>query len=164
LSSCRLVKAAVQNPSLESVQAIAELTGVSVPKRSLEQILPDAARDFDAFYRQRSAAPGTGSILVAAVGGKGIPMVKPAGAQPTARLTKGQKKRMATVATVFTRAPWVCTPPQVLESLFPTRRRNGSEEHSPPRPENKWVWAILLKGKTAVIQEVAEETDRRDDP
>jgi len=42
----RLVKAAVQNPFLESVQTIAELTGVSVSKRSLEEILPDAARDF----------------------------------------------------------------------------------------------------------------------
>src|SRR5579863_7910315 len=108
----RLVKAAVQNPFLESVQTIAELTGVAVPKRSLEEILPDAARDFDAFYQQRSVATATGSILVAAVDCKGIPMVKACGAQPTARLTKGQKvnkKRMATVATVFTRAPWVRT-------------------------------------------------------
>ena len=38
----RLVKAAVQNPFLESVQSVAELTRVSVPERSLEQILPDA--------------------------------------------------------------------------------------------------------------------------
>ena len=34
--------------------------------------------------------------------------------------------------------------------------------HPPPRPENKRVWASLLKGKTAVIEEVAEEMDRRD--
>ena len=108
----RLVKAAVQNPFLDSVQTIADLTGVSVSKGSLEQILPDAAQDFDAFYRQRSPEPASGSILVAAVDCKGIPMVKPAGAQPASRLTKGQKankKRMATVATVFTRAPW-CAP------------------------------------------------------
>ena len=67
----RLVKAAVQNPFLESVQTIAELTGVSVSKRSLEEILPDAARDFDAFYQQRSVATAAGSILVAAVDGQG---------------------------------------------------------------------------------------------
>src|SRR2546428_2458749 len=118
----RLVKAAVQNPFLESVQTIADLTGVSVSKRSLEEILPDAAQDFDAFYRQRSPEPATGSILVAAVDGKGIPMVKPGAAQPKLRLTKGQKankKRMATVATVFTPAPWVRTPPPAIESLFP---------------------------------------------
>src|SRR5438093_6896624 len=152
----RLVKAAVQNPFLESVQTIAELTGVAVSKRSLEEILPDAARDFDAFYQQRSVATAAGSILVAAVDGKGIPMVKPCGAQPTARLTKGQKankKRMATVATVFTRAPWVRTPQQVIESLFPTSRPASGETPPPPRPENKRVWASLLKGKTAVIEQ-----------
>jgi hypothetical protein len=162
----RLVKAAVQNPFLESVQTIAELTGVSVSKRSLEEILPDAARDFDAFYQQRSVATAAGSILVvAAVDCKGIPMVKPCGAQPRARLTKGQKsnkKRMATVATVFTRAPWVRTPQQVIDSLFPTSRPASGETPPPPRPENKRVWASLLKGKTAVIEEVAEEMDRRD--
>jgi hypothetical protein len=40
-------------------------------------------------------------------------MVKPPGTQPTPRLTKAQKankKRMATVAAVFTRALWVRTP------------------------------------------------------
>ena len=161
----RLVKAAVQNPFLESVQTIAELTGVSVSKRSLEEILPDAALDFDAFYQQRSVATAAGAILVAAVDCKGIPMVKPCGAQPRARLTKGQKankKRMATVAAVFTRAPWVRTPQQVIDSLFPTSRPASGGAPPPPRPENKRVWASLLKGKTAVIEEVAEEMDRRD--
>src|ERR1019366_4575073 len=89
------------------------------------------------------------------------PMVKPAGAQPVLRLTKGQKankKRMATVAVVFTRVPWVRTPQQVVESLFPTGRRPRGDAPTPPRP----VWASLLKGKTAVIQEVAEEMERRD--
>ena len=161
----RLVKAAVQNPFLESVQTIADLTGISVSKRSLEEILPDAAQDFDAFYRQRSPEPATGSILVAAVDCKGIPIVKPGGAQPTLRLAKGQKankKRMATVAAVFTRLPWVRTPEQVVESLFPTGRRAPGDVATPPRPENKRVWASLLKGKTTVIQEVAEEMERRD--
>jgi hypothetical protein len=161
----RLVKAAVQNPFLDSVQTLADLTGVSVSKRSLEQILPDAAQDFDAFYRQRSLEPATGSILVAAVDCKGIPMVKPAGAQPKLRLMKGQKankKRMATVATVFTRAPWVRTPQQVVESLFSIARRTSDDPLPPPRPENKRVWASLLKGKTAVVQEIAEEMERRD--
>jgi hypothetical protein len=161
----RLVKAAVQNPFHESVEAIADLTGVSVPKRSLEEILQDAALDFDAFYRERAPEPASGSILVAAVDGKGIPMVKPGGAQPAVRLTKGQKanrKRMATVATVFTRAPWVRTPEQVVESLFRIQRQTPIDGQTPPRPENKRVWASLLKGKTAVIEEVAQEMQRRD--
>jgi hypothetical protein len=160
-----LVKAAVQNPFQESVEAVADLTGVSVPKRSLEGILRDAALDFDAFYQQRAPMPADGSILVTAVDGKGIPMVKPGGAQPSVRLTKGQKankKRMATVAAVFTRAPWVRTPEQVVESLFRIERQTPAAGQTPPRPENKRVWASLLKGKTAVIEEVAQEMQRRD--
>jgi hypothetical protein len=161
----RLVKAAVQNPFHESVETVADLTGVSVPKRSLEEILRDAAQDFDAFYQERAPEPAHGSILVASVDGKGIPMVKPGGAQPTVRLTQGQKanrKRMATVAAVFTRAPWVRTPEQVVESLFCTERQTSAAGQTPPRPENKRVWASLLKGKTAVIEEVAQEMQRRD--
>ena len=141
----------MQNPFLESVQTLAELTGVSVSKRSLEEILPDAAQDFDAFYQQRPVATTVGAILVAVVDAKGIPMVKPGGAQPKARLTKGQKankKRMATVASVFTRAPWVRTAQQVIESLFPLPSHPASGKDPPsPRPENKRVWANLLKGK-----------------
>jgi len=161
----RLVKAAVQNPFHESVEAIADLTGISVPKRSLEEMLRDAAQDFDTFYQERAPEPAAGSILVAAVDGKGIPMVKPGGAQPAVRLTKGQKancKRMATVATVFTRAPWVRTPQQVVESLFRISPQTPVDGQTPPRPENKRVWASLLKGKTAVIEEVASEMHRRD--
>ena len=161
----RLVKTAVQNPFHESVEAVAELTGVSVPKRSLVEILRDAALDFDAFYQQRAPEPANGSILVAAVDGKGIPMVKPEGTLPSVRLAKGQKankKRMATVAAVFTRAPWVRTPEQVVESLFRIERQTPAAGQTPPRPENKRVWPSLLKGKTAVIEEVAQEMQRRD--
>jgi hypothetical protein len=109
--------------------------------------------------------PGAGPILVAAVDGKGVPIVKPDGARPTARLTKGQKvnrKKMATVAAVFTTSPWVRTPEQVVESLFRTGNQPPPSGQVPPRPANKRVWASLLEGKAAVIQEVAQETRRRD--
>jgi len=163
----RLVKAAVLNPFQESVTTIAELTGVAVPKRSLEEIVRDAARDFDDFYQQRLPAPDSGPILVAAIDCKGIPMVKPESYAPAApRLTKGQKanrKRMATVAAVFTRQPWIRTPQQVIESLFRSRSKEESALlPTPPRSENKRVWASLTKGKTAVIDEVIAEMQKRD--
>jgi hypothetical protein len=69
---------------------------------------------------------------------------------------------MATVAAVFTKNPWVRTPQQVMESLFHLRRQTAADGPTPPRPENKRVWANLLKGKTAVIQEVAQKMQRRD--
>ena len=107
----RAVKAAVQGPFEESLASIAETTGVSIPKRSLAEILVEAAQDFDAFYREHARPPDSGSILIAAVDGKGIPMLKPRNAPPQARKVrrgKGDKtnrKRMATVATVFARLP-----------------------------------------------------------
>jgi hypothetical protein len=161
-----LVKAAVQGTFQESIHGVADITGVAVPKRSLEAMLQDAAQDFDAFYRKRNPEPDSGSILVAAVDCKGIAMVKPAGTLQPRRLSKGQKanrKRMATVAAVFTRAPLVRTPEQVVESLFHTGRVPlAVEQPARPQPENKRVWASLVKGKAAVIAEVAQEMQRRD--
>jgi len=66
------------------------------------------------------------------------------------------------VATVFTRAPWVRTPEQVAESLFRIQRHAAADGQNPPHPENQRVGASLLQGKTAVIQEVAQEMQRRD--
>ena len=76
----RLIKAAVQGPFQESIHAIAEITGVLVPQRRLEELLPEAAQDFDAFYLERVPEPEAGWILVGAVDGQGIPMLKPGGA------------------------------------------------------------------------------------
>jgi len=163
----RIVKAAVQGTFREARERIADISGAPVPIRSIEEIIQDAAEDFDAFYAQRTPEPwcNTSSILVAAVDGKGIPMIKPDGAQRRVRLTKGQKpnrKKMATVATVFTRAPWIRTPEEVVESLFGKDRPAVAADKPIPRPEHKRVWASLTKGKAAVIAEVATEVLRRD--
>src|SRR5437016_2636876 len=93
------------------------------------------------------------------------PMIKPEGGQRAVRLTKGQKanrKKMATVAAVFIRAAWIRTPQQVVESLFRREPTTRAGESPPPRPEHKRVWASLIKGKAAVIGEVAAEVLRRD--
>jgi hypothetical protein len=169
----RMVKAAVQGPFRESTERTQEITDLTVPIRSLEQILPEAAQDFDAFYTQRLPLPSqpAASILVVAVDCKGIPMVKAdhSKSKHRVRRTKGQKanrKKMATVATVFTRQPWIRTPVQVVESLFRAVNsasvKTATGQPPPPRPENKRVWASLLKGKAAVIDEVVQEVRRRD--
>jgi hypothetical protein len=166
----RLVKAAVQGPFAEAVARLEESTGVRVPKRSAEEIVKDAAVDFDAFYAQRRmpAPEETGPIVVAAVDGKGIPMVKPEKALRVVRRGKGKKankKRMATVAAVFTQGPRVRTPEEVLESLFRTGPRlveEGEERPARVRPEHKRVWASVAKSKDEVIAEAGAEMDRRD--
>jgi hypothetical protein len=111
----RLIRAVVCSPFDEAIAFIAELTGVSVPKRAAEQLVREAAMDFEAFYSQRAAGevkPSRGEILVGAIDCKGIPMVKPERALRVVRRGKGQKankKRMATVAAVHNQAP-SCVP------------------------------------------------------
>ena len=146
---------------------VLDTSGLTVPMRSLEQILQDAAQDFDAFYAQRPADPSSpaASILVVAVDCKGIPIVKPPRNERSVRRTKGQKanrKQMATVAAVFTRQPWIRTPEQVVESLFRVHTKTHYGQSPPPKPENKRVWASLVKGKAAVVDEVVAEVQRRD--
>lgn len=159
-----LARAAVCGPFDEALHMVAELTGVTVPKRSAEQIVVDAAADADGFYEGRAggAKLAPGDLVVGAIDCKGIPMVKPAPAERVVRRKKGEKpnkKKMATVAAVFACAPRRRTPDGVVRSLFcegPARR------HSRKRPKDKRVWASLLAGKDSVITEARAEMTRRD--
>jgi hypothetical protein len=162
----RLMRTVVCSPFDEAIALLAELTGVSVPKRAAEQLVREAAVDFEAFYAQRSATevkPARGEILVAAIDCKGIPMVKPERALRVVRRTKGQKankKRMATVAAVYNQAPVQRSPQQVLDSLFDTGEQD--ERQPRPRPTHKRVWASLTADKDTFIQDVRAEMTRRD--
>lgn len=168
----RLAKAAVKGPFDEAVENLTETTGVALAKRTAEQIVAEASVDFAAFYTHQTAQldPQSGPLLVASVDGKGVPMIKPhvrhhrpPHAHPRrARLRKGQKrnkKRMATVGTVFTQKPNRRSPESVVASLFaqgPKRKRRYF------KPEQKRVWASLLAGKAAFLLQVSQEMLRRD--
>jgi hypothetical protein len=162
----RLMRAVVCSPFDEAISFFAEMSGTAVPKRSAEQLVREAAVDFDAFYAQRPAAavkPARGEILVAAIDCKGIPMVKPERTLRVVRRGKGQKankKRIATVAAVQDQTPVVRTPQQVLDSLFSTDGR--PERQARPRPGHKRVWASLTADKDTFINDVKAEMTRRD--
>jgi hypothetical protein len=163
----RLVKAAVQGPFDEALEVLADTTGVAVPKRSAEQIVRDASVDFEAFYAQRSTFHQSADdpILVAAIDSKGIPMVKPEEASWTVRLGKGkkrQKKRMSTVAAVFSQSAVPRSPDAVVASLFLPAELTCTREPRVSRPRHKRVWASLLAGKDAFISGVRHEMLRRD--
>jgi hypothetical protein len=160
----------------EAFESIAKSTGAHVPKRQMEEIVMGAARDFDAFYHRRQGEPAEGeqkgSIMVLSVDGKGVVMraqdlreqtrraAKARKHKMGTRLSKGEKKnakRMATVAAVYTIAPFVRKP----EDLVP---ENNSARAEPPRPrpEKKRVWASLEKTPEEVIEKAFEETAYRD--
>ena len=162
----RLIRAVVCGPFDEAIALTAEITGTTIPKRSAEQLVQDAAVDFDTFYAGRAAeqvGPADGEILVGAIDCKGIPMVKPGGAQRVVRRTKGEKankKKMATVAAVHSQPPIVRTPNEVIDSLFGTDP--ARERPKRPKPTRKRVWASLTAGKDAFINDVKAEMTRRD--
>lgn len=167
-----LARRAVQGPFDEAIAAVEELTGLQVSKRSAEDLARDAAADFDAFYAQHTLKPPqeTAGIVVGTVDGKGVPMVKEGRAEPIVRLKRGEKankKRMATVAAVYTIEPRIRTPEDVAESLFRPELRvlsGGKESQRSKRskPEQKRVWASLAKTKEDIIQEVGIEMNVRD--
>jgi hypothetical protein len=162
----RLIRGAVCGPFDEAIMLVCEMTGLTVPKRSAEQIVREAAVDFDAFYAARAQAevkPARGEILVGAIDCKGIPMVKPERALRVVRRTKGEKankKRMATVAAVHSQAPLARTPEEVLASLFQTSERPERRKRTPPH--HKRVWASLTSNKDTFINDVKAEMVRRD--
>jgi len=163
----RLVKGALQGPFDEALEILADTTGIVAPKRTAEQIVREACVDFERFYAERAQAvhPGAGSILVAAVDSKGIPMVKPGPAARFVRQGKGkkrQKKRMSTVAAVFSQQPEVRTPETIVDRLFSVAEIATKREPRASRPCHKRVWASLVTAKAAFIADVRDEMLRRD--
>jgi hypothetical protein len=158
-------------------KAVLSATGVTIPKRQLEELAERSAVDFSAFYKQRvPAANGdTGPLLVISTDGKGIAMrrsdlreaTRKAAEQRqpklTKRLCKGEKtatRRMAQVAAVYTVEPYVRTPEDIAGTLGPSPTHTEPPER--PRPEDKRVWASVTDEAFDVIGEALAEAERRD--
>jgi hypothetical protein len=172
----RVAEEAAKGSFDEASESISKITAGHVPKRQIEELARLAAQDFDAFYELRQAQPAAiappASIMVMSVDGKGVVMrpqdlreqtrkaAKARTHKMGARLSKGEKKnakRMATVAAVYTIAPLVRKPEDVVAE-------NSSARAQPPRPrpEKKRVWASLEKTPEEVIEKVFEEAGYRD--
>lgn len=162
----------------ETVTTLERLTGGAVGKRQVEELVRRAAVDFDQFYQSHPAPDPaqTESVLVLSSDGKGIVMIAEdlreatrKAAQESSRkldkrLTKGEKrnrKRMATVATVYTVAPFVRQPEDIVRGLAP-RNERAPIPSPEPKPEHKRVWASLEKHTEAVLEEAFREARTRD--
>lgn len=174
--SRRVAEEAAKSSFDETFESIGKNTGGHVPKRQIEELVRQAARDFDVFYERRqkqtAGIEDQGTILAISVDGKGVVMrtsdlreqtrkaAKARKHKMGARLSKGEKKnakRTATVAAVYTIAPLVRKPEDLISE-------NNAERVEPPRPrpERKRVWASLEKTPEEVIEKVFEEADYRD--
>lgn len=172
---------ASKNSFDETVSTLIRYTGARIGKRQVEELVARAAQDFDSFYEARRAAgaarsgrPETGKLVVLTSDGKGVVLRKEDLREATRqaaekrrhklrkRLTRGEKrnsKRMATVASVYTVAPFVRTPEEIARGLAPMHAAPSKRR---PRPEDKRVWASLEKSPEEVLEEAFREATDRD--
>lgn len=111
---------------------------------SLEHMNQEMAGGVDAFTLNRPPPEQEGAIMVASTDQKGIVMRRSADdPPPKAHRTKGEKaskKRMATVATVYSVDRYPRTPEAVAAALF---RDAAEPSRDRPKPQHKEVWASL---------------------
>jgi hypothetical protein len=170
----RVVAEEIARASFDEVaELIEKRTGAHVPKRQVEELAVRSAQDFDAFYDRRlREAEATTDLMVLSFDGKGIATrhedlrdATRRAAERTprrleTRLTSGEKrnrKRMAQVATVYTLAPWVRTPADILHTLRP-----DDLDAVRPRPTHKRVWASVEHTPQRVVDDAFAEAIRRD--
>ena len=148
-----------------------------------------AAEDFDAFYEARRAQQGQpppeGSVVVLTFDGKGVVLHRDdlrdatrraaekrrqqrEPLSPFKRLKPGEKKhakRMATVAAVYTTAPFVRSPEEFLQNLMPRQpvaKPRAKPRAVRPRPVAKRAWASLEREPWEVVAEATLEAERQD--
>ncbi len=149
----------------ETATTLERILGLDLSIQALETIVQDDAADVIAFYAQPPdpAAPAPlGSILVAQADGKGVPMVQPASAPPSLRLGKGQKrtkKKEAIVTSLYTIAPYVRTPQEVLAALLHELRPADPAQR--PCPVQKELRATL-DGKAIAVTRLAQRAALRE--
>lgn len=168
--------ACASNSFEASVESVEATTGVHVAKRQAEALAQAAALDFDGYYNQRAApAPSNvSSLLVLSSDGKGIvvrvqdlrPATRKARLARTprlkTRLAKGEKKyakRMAMVTTVYSVAPHIRTPDDILADLL---HESPPEKRRRPHAEQKRTWATIEKESDEAIAKLFDEAERRD--
>ncbi len=160
----------------ETLEMVGSLTGAHVPKRQAEEAVQRAATDFGAFYAgtQLDFGGPTSELLVLSFDQKGVVLRKEDLTEATrkaaessrhkmdTRLSQGEKrgrKRMATVASVYTVAPYQRTAQDIIAGL---RHLRDATPKPRPRPEGKRVWASLTRSLRDVIADAFDEACDRD--
>jgi len=145
----------------EAMAEMEGLFGLRLDKHTVENMAPEMARDVEAYYEALGTPPpqSEAEVLVVAIDGKGVPVLKDQPAERKVRLGRGEKrsrKKEAVVSAVYTIAPQ----PRTAEEIV----REVRDRHTPPqrpKPQNKHVHATM-QGKTHALEWVRREVERRD--
>jgi len=171
----QLCASAARMPFDAAQESMERTLARTLPKRQAEEAVVSAAVDFEEFYATHYPAlppDESADILVLSFDQKGVVLVPRDLREATrkegelsrrkleSRLSRGEKagrKRMATVAAVYTVKPYHRDATAVVDGL----RRRG-ERQKRPRPEEKRVWASLERTLKEVIGTGFDEAERRD--
>ena len=143
------------------------LLGVRFWKQGVQKIAKQAATSVQPYYEEKGAPPADeeGEFLVAAIDGKGVPVLK----EPLPkklRLGAGEKpnkKKESVVSVVYT----IDRNPRTVEDLLREIDDEGyvvkptTQPPERPKPQHKRVRATL-QGKDAAFEEVQRQFDERD--
>lgn len=168
---CRVAEEASKVSFAETSETIAKTTGGEIGKRQCEEVTVKVAFDFEDFYAQRAqqGVESSTDLLVITTDGKGIVMhgqdlreatakaAKKASQGRATRLSPGQKrqrKRMATVASVYSVPRFKRRPEDIIG--------DQREELERPAISNKRVWADIRQEAKTVIGSAFSEARRRD--
>jgi hypothetical protein len=163
-----------KGPFQEAASSVERETGMAISTSQIQAIVRDAVVDVNEFYetKRRPRTAPKGEILVLSCDGKGAVMrkedlregTKELAEAPSRKLTtrqsRGEKrnaKRIATVAAVYSVAPFVRRPSDIIGEL-----RAVHMARQRPVPNDKRVWASLEREPREVIGEACKEVARRD--
>lgn len=156
----------------EAVEWLGAMLGLSLNVHSAEETNQRLAERVEQFRLQQPvpAASEEAEILVVTADGKGVPMRRPIAERARHGVRrhpgeKANKKQMAAVGAVYSIAPFVRTPDEVIDEV---QRRKAAAAR--PRPQHKQVWAELTRmhegeefsGKERLFAEMALQASDRD--
>jgi len=168
---------AMEEPFAQTVGTVERILGVHQHVDSLERTNHKMAEDVDQFYARQAvpAADEEGEIVVETADGKGVPIRRPADApriedhQPKSG-PKPDRKKMATVASVYSVDRYPRTAEQIVDALFRQRQEKQAESQDRPRPCHKRVRACLnytdsdgepISGRAVMFGWMADEVAAR---
>ncbi len=137
----------------------------SISTRVQQKLVANDAEAVLDYYEQKPAptAADEAEILVVQADGKGVPIILEKSSSEPVRLGKGQKrgrKKEAIVTAVYTIATNARTPEDVVNRFFQQNKDDKKSKISPPKPQNKHIWATL-DGKETALARLGQQVEPR---
>jgi len=164
----RLSELTLTMPYEDAVDIWSRWLGLSISKRSSEQLNADHA-DSELDYYSMRETPEVGaedSILVISADGKGIPMTRQDSPPPNARRGRGQNKtakKESTVTAIYTVAPYPRTSDDIIQALVPESISLDTPKKARPKPTSKQIFGTL-QGQETAFEHLVEQVTRREHP